>query len=693
MKKLLLTLSVFAGIMTANAQQVNGSFDNEWVDCIPWTSSNNTTAKGTQPDGWTISNVSGIGGVGATQVGHKITETTGYSLQLINTANPFSSSQIVPAYITLGTPWATSKTSFSWTGMTTTNKDGGTFGGIKFSYKPDAIKFSYKRIHAQNSTQEKATVIAYLWKGTYKQYQVPGENTLSSDPKTVEEMDNRDRQILGKEMNQYGGTDKTANAQCIATIEHYIEGDVADWTELTLPFSYTSDNQPEMLNIIFASNNYFDDTNIGENNELWIDNVTLVYNSQLTSLSYDNTPVADFDSEKYEYTLAEDYDSNATISAVANGKGATIEQTYDPLTAILTITVKGNDWNENNKNEHTYTIQFNKPKAVNNYTNSLLVDATKTGVPMYPPTEETIQLIENANGSKSFFLKNFAFGGAPMGDILMTDLQETETAGQTEYTQTQNVFITGLGTEVPVTLNAIEKDGQLTANMSILNGMVSVSFAPALVIDGQSTVSIENAGLHNVTLSRTFPAGWSTICLPFATTTAAFGEEVKAQAFTSANADGLNFTEVTDLEANKPYLIYFKNETTTPIYFGAEVSSTTPVAVTYGDFTFCGSYEASISMSGKYGVADQGDVQKLMLGGEHSTLGATRAYFTKSGDQPAQIRLNLDGNTTAIDEVEQAGTTFTVYTLQGVLVREQATTLNGLPKGIYIVNGKKMIVK
>ena len=34
-----------------------------------------------------------------------------------------------------------------------------------------------------------------------------------------------------------------------------------------------------------------------------------------------------------------------------------------------------------------------------------------------------------------------------------------------------------------------------------------------------------------------------------------------------------------------------------------------------------------------------------------------------------------------------------VYTLQGHKVRTQATTLEGLPKGIYIVNGKKIWVK
>ena len=36
---------------------------------------------------------------------------------------------------------------------------------------------------------------------------------------------------------------------------------------------------------------------------------------------------------------------------------------------------------------------------------------------------------------------------------------------------------------------------------------------------------------------------------------------------------------------------------------------------------------------------------------------------------------------------------FDVYSLSGVLVRRKASSLEGLPKGIYIVDGKKMVVK
>ncbi len=48
----------------------------------------------------------------------------------------------------------------------------------------------------------------------------------------------------------------------------------------------------------------------------------------------------------------------------------------------------------------------------------------------------------------------------------------------------------------------------------------------------------------------------------------------------------------------------------------------------------------------------------------------------------------------AIESVDGAETAkYDVYTLMGVQVLKQADSINGLQKGLYIVNGKKMLVK
>ena len=116
MKKIysiLLGVALVASANVAYAQQLpNSNFDGSWVDCVPWTSKNNTKKQGVQPDGWCISHVIGMNGTGATSVGDKVTggyDGSAYAVKLIHTANPYKKSEIVPGYISLGTSWATSK--------------------------------------------------------------------------------------------------------------------------------------------------------------------------------------------------------------------------------------------------------------------------------------------------------------------------------------------------------------------------------------------------------------------------------------------------------------------------------------------------------------------------------------------------------------------------------------------------------
>ena len=147
-QKFLLLAALAGGNLGAQAQQLtNSTFDNEWVTCYPYVAGKHVTrARGTQPDGWTISNVDGMGGTGATEVGSEDNSHTGHgkAVNLVNKANQYMKSQKVPAYLTLGTTWSTSHVKFSFSGIKPEKNDGGTFGGINFTNKPDAITFDYK---------------------------------------------------------------------------------------------------------------------------------------------------------------------------------------------------------------------------------------------------------------------------------------------------------------------------------------------------------------------------------------------------------------------------------------------------------------------------------------------------------------------------------------------------------------------
>lgn len=491
--------------------------------------------------------------------------------------------------------------------------------------------------------------------------------------------------------------------------------ETSDWKYFEAKFDYTGNVAPSGEQYMLASFTTNPTPGGSDNDELILDDVRLIYYSELASLNYDGQDY--FQKGNTNYTIDALYDESK-LTCTSNGRGATIEKSYyDEASAVLTITVKGNDVSVNPSNVHTYKVQFAKPQPViTEYENDLVVTINDQSMPSQPAK---IQLIKEIDGTTSLALNNFVLGSGedamPVGNIKLTNLEVKD--GKIQATQDIRIaagddpayegkwFGPLLTAEqpIPVALDAtIGADNKMEAVIDIpftsMGMIIKVTFAETQTYTDGQALSL-NAGLTNIAYNRTFPEGWSTICLPFATPAVAFGDNATSvQEFVSADESGLNFAEVETLEANKPYLIYFAAAKETPTYFGTEITSTTPVSVTKGDYTFVGSYNAVMSMSGKYGIATVDDVQKIILGGANSTLKATRAYFTKKGEQPAQVRINLFGmggdGTTGIDQIVNGGAqTYDVYTLQGVQVLKGAASLNGLQKGIYIVNGKKVVIK
>ena len=339
-----------------------------------WESSKWQMEDYTTPDAWCISHVMGMNGLGATVVGAKeLTngdeENPDYAVRLTNTPNPFMSTQVVPGYMTLGT-------SFASASVSDLNKaDGGTFGGVAFTGKPDAIQFDYSRSHTQAgdtlyaaeviNSEEPATVVAYLWKGQYKQEAVPGETNFA-DPSTVT-MYGRERNILDIKTTTGGAATKSDDAACIAKVVKSITGNVEGKLEtMVVPLDYGkyagTDVQPDSLNIIFAASDYFGQrSKVGAGNALVVDNVKLLYYHDIKDASYNGegfefgpSHAADFSTEAYV---------PANLQFTKVGQGATVEQSYNDETGVLTITVKGQDVRFNPESVTVYTIQFDAVKT------------------------------------------------------------------------------------------------------------------------------------------------------------------------------------------------------------------------------------------------------------------------------------------------------------------------------------------
>lgn len=701
MKKIFSFL-LFATAVAANAQQIKGSFDAEWENCYPWVSGDYiTTARGQQPQGWRSSNVNGMNGTGA--VDNLVTPTTGYNktqnaalIQNKETGFMFWKAW-TPGYLTLGTPWNTA--------VNTSEKDGGTWGGMKFRYRPDAVSFYYKW---DKKVAGKASFIGYMWKGTYEQTNVPANVAGSASGLVKVTMEDRDRNILNK-TTEKGDNPLQSEGTLIASYEEYIEESATDWTLKTIKFKYKNKQTPEKINIIFSSSDYFS-ANVSKGaNPLTIDEVTLVYYKHLQSLTINGNTPANFDgTENADNTDKVTLDASDTeytegcIKATPAGAGATVAESYNPLTAKCNVVVTAGD-----KKTKTYEIQFKQVYNAKPYENSLLVSVSGKYSPI---SQNRIYLLSHKEKEQyGFVLEHFMFGGGDMGTIYVKNLTKTTNAyGSATYktSEPEMVFIEGLGFSVPVSVEAtVDSKNQMTVTINIpLEGMpVVVTFAPQLTISPSTSMEVSNAvGLTNVVMKREFKQGWNTFCLPIHSDLADF-EGVKVQEFVSANDHSLTFKAVEDanLEANKPYLVYFPTATTfgtdaEPVYYATTVKSYNPIAVTFGGITFKGNYTAGMPMTGLYGVAtDATDgYQKLMLGGANATLPAGCAYFSTTKANANGLRICFDGgeitNIQAINGGNK-GEKAAVYNLQGVKVSSNGT--NGLPAGLYIQQGKKVIVK
>ncbi len=357
-KKILTGISLAAMLsLNANAQQLpNGTFDADWVKCYPWEKGEKVTSDyGIQPEGWCVSNVPNglMPKVSSEETG---ADGTGKAVKLSNVS---VMGQTAPGYITLGTSWATAETKLT----TVRNADGGVFGGIEFTYHPDALQLQYK--HDICKGEESMSIIAYLWKGTWTQLDVPS-NTATGvfSYGTAEKvtMIDRGNNILGKECLQGGEISKTDDAALIAVAEKYIAEAADEWTTATVELNYGEfAGQPvdvEKLNIVISVSNFFGDReSIVDGNSVCIDDVQLVYYHALSALSYEGQEL-NFDEATTSYDLSTEFYDASKLSYTVKGQAATVSSNYDEATALLTIRVEGEDIASNPESFTEYTIQF-----------------------------------------------------------------------------------------------------------------------------------------------------------------------------------------------------------------------------------------------------------------------------------------------------------------------------------------------
>ena len=230
-----------------------------------------------------------------------------------------------------------------------------------------------------------------------------------------------------------------------------------------------------------------------------------------------------------------------------------------------------------------------------------------------------------------------------------------------------------------------------------------------LLDEDNPTALMKGSKTETVRFKYKAQKGWNTICVPFQLKsgssyehlTTIFGSDWKAYKI-SAYSDGtLTFTNAvpnsySSISANVPTLVYAPNATTS----ASGVELTSNVSITYansesnrrataGNATFQGIYTTKTYTDGDnwYGVTSSG---KVMKAGTGASVKGYRAYLTGVSAPSTGVKMIIledDGGETDLGFVKMVDENAKdVYTLTGQKVQKGR-------KGIYIVNGKKVVIK
>jgi hypothetical protein len=245
--------------------------------------------------------------------------------------------------------------------------------------------------------------------------------------------------------------------------------------------------------------------------------------------------------------------------------------------------------------------------------------------------------------------------------------------------------------------------------------------------DGYDFYSPISFTATKINYTRTFTKGttggddgeWSTIVLPFKPSSVTvdsksidwFHSNTDVQGsfwlfgFTGDNNGTVNFDYVLQngMEANKPYIITVPADTwgaendlrNKALVFSATDATinTTKGVVNGTDYDFIG-WQNNMARKAEYEykLNDAGNDFTLISDESQKTVEPFRAYFvTYTSNSNAKLNIGFnDDETTGISNLNVTkGDNSAIYSIDGV--RMNGSSLNNLPKGIYIKNGKKII--
>ena len=205
--------------------------------------------------------------------------------------------------------------------------------------------------------------------------------------------------------------------------------------------------------------------------------------------------------------------------------------------------------------------------------------------------------------------------------------------------------------------------------------------------------------------SRVLKAGqWNTLVLPFTTTVAELSQRLGYAVFDVLNEDNSNTETISlvlgfgELTANKPFMVQPAQDINmnTITFVGKKIFySADPKVSDDADHDFIGTYVGhKVTSADKSEYYYSTKQKKFVNASDETSVGRMRAYLKDNNPTSAVRTITIqeaDGSTTAIATIDADGVAVPAqgwYTVNGM-------KLEGVPtdKGIYINNGKKVVIK
>lgn len=472
----------FSAFMT-NAQQIpvsNLDFTSWKGTCgtSTWTSTmyskgGDFTRPGDEPSEWNGSSVTSFG------MNMKTISKDGTSVKIENyNFNKFGINQTIPGYLTLGTPWVF----VGGTGIGNANSyapygDGGSYGGLSFNYKPDAIKVKYKK----TNSGETSHIIAYLWSGEFVS-KVPTSYDKKGNKYTYgRELSNVDRVVLGRQTDNV-----TKKGTLIASVDYSIAAETTNWKDEVIELKYQDGvdktTKVENVNIVFSSSDYWTRANLKGKTSLTIDNTSFVYYSTLTSLKAGSKAIALKDGV-YNYTVTGKMPTKEEVVATCKSQFADAAVAVDAANYKVTVTVTNQGGKDvDGATQHVYTLQYTAP-VVKQYAGILNVEMGGEDVIANATQEVTISYYND--NTCDFSLPNFMFAGNNIGNIEIPNVKVSEDAAGTKTFTDGEVEAMKLA-EGGIVAHVVLNGGTITS-AGVINMPITVGWMPGYPDDKEPT--------------------------------------------------------------------------------------------------------------------------------------------------------------------------------------------------------------